>query len=190
MDDRVAQVVDEHLIGNIGEKVCPPLELSIPTLIVGNEKPFIVHDINDTFVSKFGFDRAVVCGRSIGFLQGPRTNSMLLAGAIEPRVKGSSNTLPASVVLYSKSGDEKAVTVCSTPMKSVDGMRKRLVSITDVESVSIATAKEGDSVAKVIIEASSPHAISFASPKFLEMYGLIENQVCRVQFGCFFPDLI
>ena len=161
------------------------LSEEVPMLVVGNEKPFVVHEANDAFVSKFGFDKNLVCGRSIGFLQGPKTNTSALMGSLGTQAKGCGASTDCAavtsaakpVVLYSKSGEENTLNVRSVPMKTVDGTSLRLVSFDFSRTVALNVAQEESVFAKVILEASSRQAVVFANSIFLEIYGLKENQV-------------
>ena len=159
---------------------------SVPMLVVGSEKPFVVHEVNDAFVSKFGFEKSLVCGRSIGFLQGPKTNSVHLMGALGAPSKDClkstceetlSYAPEKSVVLYSKSGGEISLHICSKPLKTADGISKRLVLLADSEAIPLHVAQQESTVSKVIIEVSARQAIQSANAKFLDMYGLKESQV-------------
>jgi hypothetical protein len=176
-----------HLIGeNIDGSKHSFLDGSVPMLVVGSEKPFLVHEVNDAFVTKFGFEKSLVCGRSIGFLQGPKTNSLHLMGALGAQSKdclqSTCEEAPLSapgksVVLYSKTGVESSLHIHSKPLKSIEGVAKRLVLLADSEAITLQVAQQESLVSKVIIEASARQAIQFTNTQFLDMYGLKENQV-------------
>jgi hypothetical protein len=161
------------------------LDGSVPMLVVGSEKPFVVQEVNDAFVSKFGFETSLVCGRSIGFLQGPKTNSLHLMGALmgaqsKNFLQSTCEEAPSSVtakpvVLYSKAGVEISLYIRSEPLKTDQG--KRLVVFADSEAIPLHIAQQESPVSKVIIEASARQAIQSTNTRFLEMYGLMENQV-------------
>eukprot|EP00291_Cryptomonas_curvata_P005014 CAMPEP_0172206910 /NCGR_PEP_ID=MMETSP1050-20130122/33507_1 /TAXON_ID=233186 /ORGANISM="Cryptomonas curvata, Strain CCAP979/52" /LENGTH=233 /DNA_ID=CAMNT_0012886099 /DNA_START=42 /DNA_END=743 /DNA_ORIENTATION=+ len=175
-----------HLTGeNIDASKHSFLDGSVPMLVVGSEKPFVVHEVNDAFVSKFGFEKSLVCGRSIGFLQGPKTNSLHLMGALGQSKdclqstceEAPSSATGKSVVLYSKAGVESSLHIYSEPLKSLEGIAKRLVSLADSEAITLNVAQQESTVSKVIIEASARQAIQSTNTRFLDMYGLKENQV-------------
>ena len=161
----------------------------MPMLVVGTEKPFVVLEVNDKFVSKFGYDKNVICGRSISFLQGPKTDSMQLLQALgteskdseEPEMKkqhtGSSLATAKSLILYSNSGMESSLSVSSTPIKTVDGVSKRLVSFSESQAIPLDVARKESDDAKVIIEISPRQAVLFANSRFLDVYGLVDRQV-------------
>jgi hypothetical protein len=162
----------------------------VPMLVVGSEKPFVVHEANDAFVAKFGYEKGVVRGRSIGFLQGPKTNNGALSGALGTNSKGCDSAnedcavpIPAEkpVILYSNSGAESPLNVRSFPMKTLDGKSTRLVSFDESRTIALDIAQQESASAKVIVEISNRQALTFANSKFLDLYGLKESQVCAMR---------
>ena len=113
------------------------------------EPPFKILDACPTVIEMFGFNEQEIVGRNLRMFQGPMTNTVELAKAIQG---SSSDSRHIALVLYNKEGEERIVSV---------GFRQEDVPNSDKKKC-VALIEHGDWVPKKIADAEDGRCLLLA----------------------------
>ena len=166
---------------------------STPRVLLTTEEPYVVQSVNAAFASVFGYPADVVSGRTIAFLQGPKTDGRQLktlaclgkaTGSTKPNPPSCKPSVrptdPRFVVLYTVSGHEVPTSLSAAVVETASGPA-RVLTLRPVEAIPLDAAHKAlqeAGAARVIVEVSGRHeSVLFTSTRFLDLYGLRSEQV-------------
>mmetsp|Transcript_6223 Transcript_6223/g.22084 ORF Transcript_6223/g.22084 Transcript_6223/m.22084 type:complete len:206 (-) Transcript_6223:1193-1810(-) len=122
------------------------------------EPPFKILDACPTVIEMFGFNEQEIVGRNLRMFQGPMTNTVELAKAIQG---SSSDSRHIALVLYNKEGEERIVSVGFRQEDVPNSDKKKCIALIehgDWVPKKIADAEDGRS--KIVVSSEKPYSIA------------------------------